>query len=62
MHSIRGKITVITIVMILTCILSVFLASFLIIQSETDQNSVGMMNLINQDTGKSLEKYFENRC
>lgn len=60
MHSIRGNIMVITIVMILTCILSVFLASFLIIQSETDQNSVGMMNLINQDAGKSLEKYFEN--
>ena len=60
MRSIRVKITAITIVAILTSILSVFAASFLIIQSETDQNSVGMMNLIDQDTQKSLEKYFES--
>ena len=60
MRSIRTTITVITIVAILTSILSVFSASFLIIQSETDQNSVGMMNLIDRDTQKSLEKYFES--
>ena len=60
MHSIRMQITAITIVAILTSILSVFIASFLIIQSETDRNSVGMMNLIDQDTRKSLEKYFES--
>ena len=59
MRSIRLQITAITILAILTSILSVFAASFLIIQSETDQNSVGMMNLIDQDTQKSLEKYFE---
>ncbi len=60
MHSIRTTITAITIVAILTSILSVFAASFLIVQNETDRNSVGMMNLIDQDTQKSLEKYFES--
>ena len=60
MRSIRVTITAITIVAILTSILSVFAASFFIIRNETDQDSVGMMNLIGQDTRKSLEKYFEN--
>lgn len=60
MRSIRTTITAITIVVILTSILSVFAASYRIIQSETDQNSVGMMNLIDEDTQKSLEKYFES--
>ena len=60
MHSIRVKITAITIVAILTSILAVFAASYLIIRNETDQNSVGMMNLIDADTRKSLEKYFES--
>ncbi len=60
MHSIRFQITAITIAAILTSILLVFAASFSIIQSETDQNSVGMMNLIDNDTQKSLEKYFES--
>ena len=60
MRSIRTTITAITIVAILTSILSVFLASFWIIRNETDRSSVGMMNLIDQDTQKSLEKYFES--
>ena len=58
MRSIRTMITVMTIVVILTSILSVFTASYIIIQSETDKNSVRMMNLIDQDTQKSLDKYF----
>ncbi|MBR6840217.1 MAG: hypothetical protein IKM82_06470, partial [Oscillospiraceae bacterium] len=60
MHSIRFKITAITVAAILVSILAVFTASFLIIRSETDQNSVGMMNLIDEDTRKSLEKYFQS--
>ncbi len=56
MRSIRTMITAITIIAILTSILSVFTVSYLIIQRETDQNSVGMMNLIDQDTQKSLER------
>jgi hypothetical protein len=53
MHSIRVRITAITIVAILTSILFVFAASFQILRSETDQNSVRMMNLIGEDTRKS---------
>ena len=60
MRSIRVTITAITIVAILTSILSVFVVSSRIIQNETDRDSVGTMNLISQDTRKSLEKYFEN--
>ena len=58
MHSIRIQITIITILAILTSILAVFTASFLSIKEETDQNSVRMMNLIEQDTQKNLEKYY----
>ncbi len=58
MHSIRSSITMITVLVILTSVLSVFGASYLIIQKETDQNSVRMMSLINEDTDKALEKYF----
>ena len=47
MHSIRSKIAIITVLVILTSVLSVFGASYFIIQRETDQNSVDMMNLIN---------------
>ena len=59
MHSIRTTITAIAIVLILTSILSVFAASYVIIVNETDKNSVRMMNLIDQDTQKTLEKYFD---
>ena len=58
MHSIRSTITIITVLVILTSVLSVFGASYVIIQRETDENSVNMMNLINEDTDKALEKYF----
>ena len=54
MHSIRVRITAITIIAILTSILAVFVASFLIIRSETDQNSVGMMNLSRKSRGSSI--------
>ena len=60
MHSIRVRITTLTIMAILTSILAVFVASYMVIRNETDQNSVRMMNLIDQDTQKSLEKYFES--
>lgn len=59
MHSIRFKITAITVAAILTTILCVFLASFSTIQAETDRRSVEVMNLIDQDTRKSLEKFTE---
>ena len=60
MHSIRAKITAITIVAILTSIVALFAASYTTVQEETDQNSVSLMNLIGHNTQKSLEKYFES--
>ena len=60
MHSIRFKITVITIAAILTTVLCVFLASYGTLAVENDRNSVGTLNLIAQDTQKSLEKYTES--
>ena len=60
MHSIRTRITVITIVAILTSIFCVFTASYFIVQTQTDEDSVRMMNLIGQESQRTLEKYFEN--
>ena len=56
MHSIRTKITAITIVEILVAILLVSLVSFSIVQAENDRQSVEMMSLVARDTRKSLEK------
>ena len=58
-HSIRFKITAITVAAILTTILCVFLASYSTIQAESDRRSVEMMNLIADDTKKNLEKFTE---
>lgn len=60
MHSIRVKITAITIAAILTTILSVFAACFSTVRIENDQSSVEKMNLIGDDTNKSLEMYFDS--
>lgn len=60
MHSIRTKITAITIVEILVAILLVSLVSFSIVQAENDRQSVEMMSLVARDTRKSLEKYTED--
>ena len=60
MNSIRFKMTAITIAAILTAILSVFLASLSTLQAENDRRSVEVMNLIAQDSCKSLEKYTES--
>ena len=60
MHSIRTKITAITIVEILVAILLVSLVSFTIVQTENDRQSVEMMSLVARDTRKSLEKYTED--
>ncbi|MBQ7487320.1 MAG: HAMP domain-containing protein, partial [Clostridia bacterium] len=58
LHSIRVKITAITIAAIITTILSIFAASSFTIQVDTDRRSVEMMNLIARDTGNLLEQYF----
>ncbi|MEE0026580.1 MAG: EAL domain-containing protein, partial [Atopobiaceae bacterium] len=57
MHSIRFKVTAITIAEILTAMLCVFVASYYITQSENDRRSVEMMDLVVQDTSKSMEEY-----
>ena len=60
MHSIRVKITLITVAAILTTILSVFAACYGTFQTETDKRSVETMSLIGEDAQKSLEKYIES--
>ena len=60
MHSIRIKITAITIAAILTSILAVFFASNLTIRADSDRSSVEIMNLIGQNTQKTLEKNLES--
>ncbi len=57
MNSIRYKVTAITIIEILLAILCVYLVSFTIVQTENDRRSVEMMDLLAQDTSKSLEEY-----
>ena len=59
-HSIRSKITAITILAILTTVLAIFLACYSTVRVENDRRSVEIMNLIARDTGKSLEKYLES--
>ena len=60
MHSIRVRITAITIAAILTSIAVVFLACNSTIQKENDQQSVENMNLLCQNTRQSLEKYLDS--
>lgn len=60
MHSIRTKITAITLAALLTTILSVFVVGFTTIRAENDRRSVEMMNLLCQDTQKALETNFES--
>ena len=60
MHSIRVRITAITIAAILTSILSVIGASFFTIEEENDRSLTEVMNLIGQNTQQSLEKYLDS--
>ena len=60
MHSIRVRITAITILAILSSTLGIYFAGVATMRGETDRNSIEMMNLIAEDTEKSLEKYFES--
>ncbi len=60
MHSIRVKISAISIAATLIIIASLLGVCFFSIQGENDRQSVEMMNLICQDAKKSLGKYFES--
>ena len=59
-HSIRFKITAITIAAILTTILSILAACNVTIQTENDRRSVEIMNLISEETKASLEEYLQS--
>ncbi len=59
MRSIRWTITLITILVILTSVISVSVASQIIIRNETDAISVDTMNFINDGTDRLLENYFQ---
>jgi len=60
MHSIRLKFTAIIIATILAAIIAVFAVCYPQIKSENDRRSVELMNLVNADTAKSMELYFES--
>ena len=60
MHSIRFKITAITVVAIMITELCVFAVTFITLQSAHTRESVEMMDLLARDTKKSLEKYTES--
>lgn len=57
-HSIRFKITAITIATILVTILSVIAVSYSAVRRETERKSVEMMRLIGRDTQNTLDEYF----
>ncbi|MGX8705108.1 MAG: EAL domain-containing protein, partial [bacterium] len=60
MHSIRFKITAITVAAILTTIASILTAWGYTFQSENDRRSVEIMSLISRDTQNALEDYFQS--
>ena len=59
-NSIRARITAITAAAILTTVLTVVVVMALTIQRENDRKSVEMMNLIADDTAKSVERYLDS--
>ena len=60
LNSIRSRIVAITAGAILATVLVVVAASFFTVQRENDRRSVEMMNLLADDTGKSVEKYLDS--
>ncbi len=59
-HTIRFKITAITLAVILVTVLSVVAVCYAPIRRVTDHESVEMMRLIGQDTQNLLDKYFSS--
>ena len=60
MKSIRAKITVITIIAILTSVLSAVLVTIFTVRTEYDRSAVEIMNLICQNAMTSTEKYLSD--
>ena len=58
MHSIRFKITAITVGVILAILLTIFCLCYSSVKAESDRQSVEMMQLIGQDTQNTLDEYF----
>ena len=58
MHSIRFKITSITVAVILAILLTIFCLCYSSVKAESDRQSVEMMQLIGQDTQNTLDEYF----
>ena len=58
MHSIRFKITAITVGVILAILLTIFCLCYSSVKAESDRQSVEMMRLIGQDTQNTLDEYF----
>ncbi len=59
MHSIRTKITAITVIAIIITELIVFAVTYVTLGEEHERDSVEMMNLIAENTKKSIENYTE---
>ncbi len=57
MHSIRAKITAVTIAAILTSILAFFALGYLTLYPDNEQRTTEMMNLLSENTKQSLEEY-----
>ena len=60
MHSIRFKITAVTILALLATVVVVSFASFSAIQADSNRSSVSTMSLIAHDTKHSIEAYTES--
>ena len=57
-HSIRFKITALSVAAILAAVLSIALFCYSLLQNETDRKSVEIMHLIGQDAQIVLDEYF----
>ena len=60
MHSIRSKITAITIAAILTSVLSVLGAGYFTIKAENDRSSTQIMNLVSTKVQQSMDDYLNS--
>ncbi len=60
LNSLRTRITAFTIIAILVTIAAVFIVADTTLEDEIDRESVTMMNLIGENTGWSLEHYFDS--
>ncbi len=60
LHSIRFKITAITVAVILATVLTVIMVCYAPVRKASERSSVDMMQLICRDTQNNLDEYFES--